>query len=234
MEIDYILTHPHMALFITIGSFLLAQWFQKKMGGYSLLNPIVISIAIVVIYIVTIDISYNDYLNNVNLIHALLGPATVALAVPLYNQLALIKKSAGAIITAILFAVIISAGVAYGLAYAMEASKDVQLSIMSKSVTTAIAIGIAERIGAEPSLAVFFVFTTGIIGSIIATMLFKIFRITNEKAIGLSLGATCHGLGIARAFQCSEKAGAFAVLGMSLMGIISGIILPVIIIYFIL
>ena len=234
MEIESILKHPQMALFITIGSFLFAQWFQKKIGGYSLLNPIVTSIIIVVIYIVIMDISYSDYLSNVNIIHALLGPATVALAVPLYNQLSLIKRSAGAIIITVLSASIVASGMAYGLAYAMEATKDIQLSIMPKSVTTAIAIGIAEKIQIEPSLVVFFVFTTGIIGSIIATILFKIFKITNDKAIGLSLGATCHGLGIARAFQCSEQAGAFAALGMSLMGIISGIILPTIIIVFIL
>ena len=189
-----------------------------------------IAIALVVIYISALDIPYAEYLKNANLIHGLLGPATVALAIPLYNQLSLIKKSALGIVAAVLVASLVAAGVAYYMAVLMGATEDIQLSIIPKSATTAIAIGIAEKIGAQPSLAVFFVFTTGIIGSVIATMLFKLFRITDERAIGLSLGATCHGLGVARAFQYSEKAGVFSALGMSLMGIISGILLPILVV----
>ncbi len=226
MTIEGILVHPLMALFFTIGSFVLAQWFQKRMGGHSLLNPVVVAITLVVIYIVALKIPYQEYLKNVNLIHALLGPATVALAIPLYNQLTLIKKSLIPIGIAVLASCLVAAGVAYYLTHLMNAPRDIQLSIIPKSTTTAIAIGIAEKIKADPSLAIFFVFTTGIIGSLIATLIFKICRIRNERAIGLSLGATCHGLGVARAFQYSERAGAFSVLGMSLMGIVSGILLP--------
>ena len=230
MTLEDILIHPLMALFVTLGSFLAAQWLQKKLGGHSLLNPVVIAIALVVIYISALDIPYAEYLENANLIHGLLGPATVALAIPLYNQLSLIKKSALGIVAAVLVASLVAAGVAYYMAVLMGATEDIQLSIIPKSATTAIAIGIAEKVGAQPSLAVFFVFTTGIIGSVIATMLFKLFRITDERAIGLSLGATCHGLGVARAFQYSEKAGVFSALGMSLMGIISGILLPILVV----
>jgi len=234
MILEEIFQHPLMALFITVGSFIAAQWFQKKMGGHSLLNPVMMAIIIVVIYIVFFNIAYNDYLYNVNLVHGLLGPATVALAIPLYSQLSMIKKSAFAIGVSVFIASLVAAGVAYYLAHLMGTSQDIQLSIIPKSATTAIAIGVAEKIRTEPSLAVFFVFTTGIIGSVIATMIFRFFKITNEKAIGLSLGATCHGLGVARAFQYSEQAGAFATLGMSLMGIISGIILPAVVLMFIL
>lgn len=232
MTAEEILVHPLMALFVTIGSFVFAQWFQKRMGGHSLLNPVVVTIALVVLYIVALKIPNQEYLKNVNLIHAFLGPATVALAIPLYNQLALIKKSLIPIGAAVLTACLVAAGVAYYFAHLMGAPQDIQLSIIPKSATTAIAIGIAEKIQADPSLAVFFVFTTGIIGSLIATLIFKVFRIRDEKAIGLSLGATCHGLGVARAFQHSEKAGAFAALGMSLMGIISGVLLPIIVLAF--
>jgi len=233
MTIEDIFVHPLTALFVTIGGFLAAQWVQKRLGGHSLLNPVAIAIVFVVIYIVVLDIPYEEYLHNANLIHGLLGPATVALAIPLYKQLALIKKSAVGIVGSVLVACIVAAGVAYYLANLMGATEDIQLSIIPKSVTTPIAIEIAEKIHTSPSLAVFFVFTTGIIGSVIATMIFKMFRIKDEKAIGLSLGATCHGLGVARAFQYSEKAGAFSALGMSLMGIISGVLLPILILTFI-
>lgn len=229
MTTDVMLAHPLMALFITIGSYIFAQWLQKKLGGHSLLNPVVMAIIIVVVYIIIVKIPYQEYLRNVNLIHSLLGPATVALAIPLYNQLSLIRKSAMPIGVAVLFSCLIAAGVAFGIAFLMGASQDIQLSIIPKSATTAIAVSIAEKIRADTSLAVFFVFTTGIIGSAIAMPIFRLLKITDSKAIGLSLGVTCHGLGVARAFQHSEKAGAFAALGMSLMGIVSGILLPVIV-----
>lgn len=232
MTVAEILTHPLMALFVTIGSFLAAQWFQKKMGGHSLLNPVVIAIILVVVYIVVLDIPYKDYLQNVNIIHALLGPATVALAIPLYSQLTLIKKSAIGIGVSVVISALVAAGVAYYMANLMGAGEDIQLAIIPKSATTPIAIGVAEKIGGDPSLAVFFVFTTGIIGSVIAGAVFRLFRITDDRAIGLSLGVTCHGLGVARAFQHSEKAGAFSALGMSLMGIVSGILLPVLVLSF--
>lgn len=233
MTFEATLIHPLMALFVTLGGFLAAQWLQKRLGGHSLLNPVVISIVLVVIYISVLGIPYAEYLKNANLIHGLLGPATVALAIPLYNQLGLIKKSAQGIVISVLVASVVAAGVAYYMAVFMGATEDIQLSIIPKSATTPIAIGIAEKIGGDPSLAVFFVFTTGIIGSVIAPLIFKLFRITDERAIGLSLGITCHGLGVARAFQHSDKAGTFSALGMSLMGIVSGVLLPILVLLFI-
>ncbi|MGV7234813.1 MAG: LrgB family protein [Nitrosomonadaceae bacterium] len=234
MTLNDILSHPLMALFVTIGSFLAAQWFQKKMGGYSFLNPVVIAIVMIAIYIVILDIPYKEYLHDVNLIHGLLGPATVALALPLYHQLSLIKKSIVPISISVVSASLIAAGVAYYLTILMGSSEEIQLAIIPKSTTAAIAISIAEKISADPSLVVFFVFTTSIIGSLIATSIFRVFKITDERAIGLSLGATCHSLGVATAFQYSEKSGAFAVLGMSLMGIVSGILLPFLVLFLIL
>jgi putative effector of murein hydrolase len=232
MSVVDIFEQPLMALFITIASFLAAQWFQKKMGVHSLLNPVVVSIVLVVVYILAFDIAYHDYLQHVNLIHALLGPATVALAIPLYNQLPVIRQSMVAIGSAVVVGAAVAAGVGYYLAVLMGAGEDMQLAITTKSLTTAIAIGVAEKIQADPALAVFFVFTTGMIGSVIASFVFRVGRITDDRAIGLALGVTCHGLGVARAFQHSHKAGAFSALGMSLMGLVSGVAIPLIVIMF--
>lgn len=229
---DHILTHPLTSLLVTLGAFSLAQWLQKKAGGHSLLNPVVVAIAITVIFIIASGIGYEAYMEGAGFIHFLLGPATVALAVPLYKQLQMIGKQALAVGTAVLTACFISGFVAWFLANQMGAETDIQLSIIPKSVTTPIAIGIAEKINTIPSMAVFFVFTTGILGSLFATLIFKIVRMDDDKAVGFSLGATCHGLGVARAFQKSETAGAFSVLGMSLMGLVSGILMPLIILVF--
>lgn len=228
----YIITHPLFLLVLTLAAYSSANWVQKKVGGHSLLNPVVMAITIIVVFISVSGISYDDYMKGGGYIHFLLGPATVALAVPLYKQIQMIGKQALSIGIAILTASLVSGLVAWALAYILQAGQDIQLSIIPKSVTTPIALGVAEKIGAIPSLTVFFVFTTGILGSLFATMIFKCVRIKDDKAIGFSLGATCHGLGVARAFQQSGEAGAFAVLGMSLMGLVSGIILPFLVIFF--
>jgi putative effector of murein hydrolase len=231
---DSVLSHPLISWFVTLGSFIFAQKVQNKLGGHGLLNPVVVAIVFVIIFLRYSGLSYTDYIKNVDFINLLLGSATVALAIPLYNQLSVIKKFAGKILLAVLMACVVAAFSAYYLAIIMNASENIQLAIVGKSTTVAIAISIGEKIGAEPSLAVFFVFTTGIVGSLIAMGIFNFLRIKDERAIGLSLGATCHGLGLVKAFQHSETAGVFAALGMSLMGLFSGIILPFIFLKYIL
>lgn len=231
MSFEEILVHPLMALFVTIGSYVAAENIQKKCNNHALLNPVVIAILVCVLYIVATGLSYEEYLSRVNLIHLLLGPATVALAIPLYHQLALIKKSAFAIGLAVMVCCLVAPIISYTIAHIMDAPRDLQLSIIPKSATTAIAIGIAEKIHAAPSLAVFFVITTGMIGSLFAIPFLKFCRIKDDKAIGLALGVACHGLGTARAIQHSETAGAFAAVGMSIMGIACGILLPVLVMW---
>jgi putative effector of murein hydrolase len=235
MDTDSILaliTSPSAILCVTIGSYIFAIWLQKTCNNHSLLSPVVIAIALVVAYIALTGVPYEEYLNGANLIHGLLAPATVALAVPLYKQLPLIRKQAAALGATTLICSILAAGSAYALAELTGAADDLKLSILSKSTTTPIAISIAESISASPSLAVLFVFATGIIGIIIAPVIFKALKIESDEAKGFALGLTCHALGIARAFQYSATAGAYAALGLSLMGIISGIILPALYVLF--
>lgn len=224
--IDYIVLYPLTALVVTIAGFVFAKWLQQKCGGHSLLNPAVITIAVVVLFVVSTGMEYETYMNNVGVINFLLGPVTVALAIPLYKQLHVIKSNLKAVIVAVTVACVVSGVVAWFLAFQMGAEEDIQLSIIPKSVTMPITIGIAEKVETIPSLAVFFVFTTGILGTLFAGLIFKICRLTDEKATGFSLGATCHALGVVTAFQRSEVSGTFAVLGMTLMGLLSGVVMP--------
>lgn len=230
MAFEPMLNTPLAAMFVTLSSYLAAQWLQKKTGGHGLVNPVVIAIALVVIYIKTLNIPYDQYLKNANLIDGFLGPATVALAIPLYKQWSMIRRAKTALAVSILAACVTAAGAGFLVAHLMGAGRDIMLAILPKSTTTAIAIGIAHKIGADPSLALFFVFTTGMIGSVIASGVFKLCRIHDKRAAGFALGAACHGLGVARALQMGETPGAFAALGMSLMGIVSGILLPLVVI----
>lgn len=222
----FIVSHPISCLIATLGAYSIALWLQKLAGGHGLLNPVVIAIALVVVYISLLGIDYAVYMKGAELIHFMLGPATVALAIPLYKKVQMLRRQAMAIAISTSMACFISGFVSWFIARQMGAGQAIQLSIITKSVTSPIAIGIAEKIGAIPSMAVFFVFTTGILGSLFAPLVFKMVRMEDERSIGFSLGVTCHGLGVAKAFQRGETAGTFAVLGMSLMGLVSGVFLP--------
>lgn len=223
------LHNPLLSLFVTIASYVFAQWLQKKVSWGEYLSPPVVSIACVCAFILVADIQYEEYLKHTTLIHGFLGPVTVALAIPLYRQLQTIKRSIKPILVSVLVSCIVAAFVGYALADYMGAGEDIKRAIMPKSTTMPVAIGITEKIGGDAALAVFFVFTTGILGTLVATAIFQLARITDKVAIGFTLGVTCHALGVAKAMQYGEKATAFAVLGLSLMGIISGVLLPILI-----
>lgn len=203
-----------------------------------MLNPVVWAIIVCVCFLQITGVSYETYMKGAGIIHFLLGPVTVALAVPLYRLLTMITKDARAILITIGAASVISAFSAFGIMWLMNASRDMQLAVTSKSVTAPIAIEIANKVGTPESLAVLFVFATNIPWILLTSFAFKAMRLKDDaqsyRAQGLALGTVCHGLGVARAFQINELCGTYSVIGMSLMGIISGILLPILIMVFVL
>lgn len=228
----FLLEHPLTSLLITLLSYHVFGWVQGKVGGHHMLNPVVWAIITCVCFISLSGISYETYMGGAGVIHFLLGPVTVALAVPLYRLLSMIQKDARAILFAILAGCLISAGVAMAVVFALGGVQDIQLAIATKSVTVPIAIDIAEKTGAPESLAVFFVFSTNIPWILLVGYVFRAIRMRDERAQGLALGSVCHGLGVARAFQISQTCGTYSVVGMSLMGILSGLLLPALILRF--
>lgn len=227
---DFLISHPLTSLVATIAAFALANFIYVKTGQHPLATPIVLAIGFMIVYIVATGVDYQVYMKGAGFIHFLLGPATVALAVPIYRQIAMIGAQARAVAAGLVVAFIVTPLVAWLIARGMGADQDVLMALLPKSVTTPIAIGIAEKIGATPAMAVFFVIATGIFGSLFAFPIFALMRLKDKRAQGFALGAACHGLGIARAFQEGETQGVFAVLGMSLMGLVSGVLLPTIVI----
>ena len=229
-----ILQDPLTSLFITLVAFYGFGLVQKRFGGHSMLNPVVWAIVVCVCFLSFSGISYDTYMQGAGIIHFLLGPVTVALAVPLYRLIGKISQDARAILITILAACLISAFSAFGIMVLMGASEEMRLAVTSKSVTAPIAIEIANKIGTPSSLAVLFVFATNIPWLLLTSFVFRAIRMKDQRAQGIALGTVCHGLGVARAFQVSELCGTYAVIGMSLMGIISGILLPILIIAFVL
>ena len=171
--------------------------------------------------------SYQTYFQGAQFVHFLLGPATVALAIPLYENWPTVKRSFIPMIVALLAGTVTAVVSAVGIAWALGASAESLVSIAPKSVTTPVAMGIAEKLGGIPSLTAVLVILTGIIGAIIATPLLNALGLKDWRARGFAAGVAAHGLGTARAFQVNDLAGTFAGIGMALNALATAILVPV-------
>jgi len=227
--VEYITSTPLTWLLLTLGAFKFGIIIYEKSNKQVLLQPIIVSYLIIMCVILLTDTSYKEYFKGVEIIHFFLGPATVALALPLYNNLKYIKSLFIPIVITLVVAGIFSILIAVGLLWILGAELPTILSMTTKSITAPIAIITSEQIGAIPSLAVGFVIITGIIGALLGTTLFKISKIKHDTSKGFALGLISHGIGTARAIEISEKAAAFSALAMGLGGILTAVFLPLII-----
>lgn len=230
--IEYINNTPLTWLILTLASFKLGIIIYEKTNKHTLLQPIIISYMIIMSVLLFTNTSYETYFDGVKIIHFFLGPATVALALPLYNNLKYIKQLFWPIVLTLFIASIFTIVIALGLLWVLDAKLTTILSMATKSITAPIAIITSEQIGAIPSLAVGFVVITGIIGALLGSFIFKIIDIKKDTSKGFALGLVSHGIGTARAVEMGEKAAAFSALAMGLCGIITAVFLPLIILYF--
>ncbi|WP_017325854.1 LrgB family protein [Synechococcus sp. PCC 7336] len=191
-----------------------------------LLNPVVTAIAISITFLLLTNTSYEVYFEGGQYVHFLLGPATVALAIPLYKQFSKLRQLWLPVSIAIISGVTIGALSSVTIAWLLGASLQTQLSIAPKSVTAPVAMGISEQIGGLPSLTAVLVVMTGILGAVLGTKLLKLMRIKDDSVKGIALGVTAHGMGTARAFQVSSEMGAFSGLAMALSAFSTAILLP--------
>ncbi len=224
--IEYISSTPLVWLLVTMGSFKIGIIIYEKFNKHTLLQPIIISYILIMSILVLSGASYEEYFKGVEIIHFFLGPATVALALPLYNNLKHIKTLFLPIVITLIVAGVFSILIAVLFLWALDAQLPTILSMTTKSITAPIAVITSEQIGAIPSLAVGFVLIAGIIGALLGTAIFKIMRIKHDTSKGFALGVVSHGIGTARAIEISQKAGAFSALAMGLTGILTAVFLP--------
>lgn len=223
----YLSASPLLGLTVTLLAYQGAYWLYSRLGMNPLANPVAISVALLVGLLWATDTPYPVYFEGAQFVHFLLGPATVALAVPLYAQLPALKKSLFPLLAA-LFAGSASATIsAVGIAALLGASRETLVSLAPKSVTTPIAMGIAEKLGGLPSLTAVLVVCTGIVGAVLARGTLNLLRIEEHSVRGFAVGVAAHGIGTARAFQVSETMGAFAGLAMGLNGLVTAFLVPV-------
>ncbi|MER2622950.1 MAG: LrgB family protein [Accumulibacter sp.] len=222
----YLSTTPLLGLTVTMLAYQAAWWVHRRSGSSPLANPVMIAVAALVALLAISGTSYQTYFDGAQFVHFLLGPATVALAVPLYTQFRRVRAMMLPVIAGLLVGSFTAAVSAVLVARLFGASLVTQLSLAPKSVTTPIAMGVAERIGGIPSLTAVLVISTGILGAVLGRYLFDALRIDDAAIRGFATGVTAHGIGTARAFQESEQAGAFAALAMGMNGLVTALLLP--------
>lgn len=223
----YLAASPLLGLTLTLLAYQAAVWLNKRCGGHPLANPVLIAVIALVALLSLTDTPYHTYFDGAQFVHFLLGPATVALAIPLYAQWGRLKQMAGPLLVA-LFAGSVSAACSAVLIGKLLGASDATLySLAPKSVTTPIAMGVAERLGGLPSLTAVLVILTGILGAVGAQGLYRWMQCRDPAVQGFALGVASHGIGTARAFQISEQTGAFAALAMGLNGLLTALLLPV-------
>ncbi len=218
--------NPWLGLLLTLLVFYLAQALYLRANSTPLLHPVLVSIVVIVLWLQWFEFEYDQYMTGAQVIHFFLGPATVALAWPLYQNFDSIKKLLMPVIVSVISGVLIGATSAIYLAQWLGAGVLTQLSLAPKSVTTPVAIAVVEQIGGLPALTAGFVIITGVIGAMFGSIVFKWMGIHDEKVKGIAMGVSAHGVGTARAWQINHTMGAYSGLGMTVAALLIAFILP--------
>jgi predicted murein hydrolase (TIGR00659 family) len=228
----YLSANPLLWLTATMLAYIAGHWFYRKSGENPLVNSVAIAVIVLIALLWATDTDYTRYFDGAQFVHFMLGPAVVALAVPLYENRRKVRRTILPIVLALLAGSTTAVVSAVGIAVALGASMETVTSLAPKSVTSPIAMGIAERIGGLPSLTAGLVIITGILGATIGTPLFNAMGVKDWRARGFAMGVTAHGIGTARAFQVNEIAGTFAAIALGLNGVVTAILVPLLIVLF--
>ena len=212
-------------VFITFFIYEISAYVQRK-TKLAVFNPLLLTILISVLLIVVTKTEYKVYENNTKIIGYLLTPATVCLAVPLYEKLSVLKRNAFAILIGIFSGVLTSGICVFLVAVIFKLDQSIYASFVPKSVTTAIGVGVAEEFGGISSLTAITIIITGIVGNILAENVCKLFKITHPVAKGIAIGTSSHAGGTAKAIEMGKTEGAVSGLAIAVAGIMTVIIAP--------
>ncbi len=222
----YLSASPLLGLTVTLLAYQAGYWIYRRSGLNPLANPVLIAVVIVVALLKLTGTDYLTYFDGAQFVHFLLGPATVALAIPMFQQLEQLRKSLLSVLVAVVAGSLTAMASAVAIAWALGATRETILSLAPKSVTMPIAMGITEQIGGLPSLTAVLVILTGMTGAMLATVTLNLVRVRDWRARGLAAGVAAHGIGTARALSVHPVAGAFAGLAMGLNGVATAVLLP--------
>jgi predicted murein hydrolase (TIGR00659 family) len=222
----YLATQPLFWLTLTLVAYAAADRLAARTGRHPVANPVLMAVALVAAVLMITGTPYARYFEGAQFIHFLLGPATVALALPLYAHRAVIKRSLVPILAALVLGSVTAVISAVGIAWLFNVPDNILASLAPKSVTAAIAMGISREVGGDPALTATLVITTGVMGAMMVTPLMNAMGLKDYRARGFAAGLASHGIGTARAFQVDPLAGAFAGIAMGLNGLITALLVP--------
>jgi predicted murein hydrolase (TIGR00659 family) len=222
----YLARDPLAALTATLLAWMAGLRLATLFRRHPAANPIIFAIAILAGLLLATGVDYRSYFQGAQFVHFLLGPATVALAVPLYRQWRHVRASATAALAAVLAggAMAALAGVGFGVMFGV--APEVIASLAPRSVTTPVAMGIAEQIGGLPGLTATVVLSSGVVGAMLGPIVLNVVRVRDWRARGLAMGTAAHGIGTARALSVNATAGAFSGLAMGLNALATALLLP--------
>lgn len=210
----------YIGVLISLASYALGVWLRKK-TGLSFFNPLLVSIILVILFLSVSGISYSTYAESADHISFLLTPATICLAVPLYEQFKLLKKNWKAVVAGIVSGVVSSLVCIFLMALLFRFDHQTYVTFLPKSITTAIGMGVAEELGGYVSLAVVVIVITGVLGNVIAEAVLKLFKIEEPIAKGIAIGSSSHAVGTAKAMEIGQIEGAMSSLSIVVCGLLT-------------
>jgi predicted murein hydrolase (TIGR00659 family) len=210
----------------TLCAYSLMMYIQRQYCPYPWAHPLILTIAILTLGLSLTDVSIPHYQSSVSFIHWLLGPITVALAVPIYQQWHNLKAMGKTLPLIIVAGGVIAPLSAWLFVWSLGAPAKLQLTMLVKSITTPLAMGAAQEIGGIPALAAVIVIITGIVGACLADWVFALVGVDDERARGIALGTVAHAVGTAKAVSDSTVTGAFASVALCVNGILTAVVLP--------
>lgn len=217
---DVMLNSLFFGVMISLAVYEIGALLKKKLK-LAILNPLLFSIAIVIVILVVFDIDYDTYNEGAKYLSYLLTPATVCLAVPLYEQFGLLKKNIKAIAAGILSGALTSVVCVLVLSMLFHLSHKEYVTLLPKSITTAIGMGVSEELGGIVTITVSVIIITGVLGNIIAEFVCKVFKIEEAVAKGIAIGSSAHAVGTAKAMEMGEIEGAMSSLSIAVSGLIT-------------
>ncbi|MDP2084951.1 MAG: LrgB family protein [Gemmobacter sp.] len=224
---SYLSRAPLLWLTATLAAYVLGDACFRAANRAPIVNPVLIAVACLAAVLHLTATPYATYFEGAQFVHFMLGPATVALAVPLHAQWGQLRRAAVPMLGALATGVVVSVVSVVWIGQALGVERAVLLSMVPKSATAPVALGVSEAIGGSPTLTAVLVILTGVMGAIVATPLLNALRLRDWRARGFAVGVAAHGIGVARAVQVHETAGAFAAVGMGLSAILTAVLAPV-------
>lgn len=221
-----LLNSPLFALTLALGAYVVSLKLYLRSGRFALFHPTASGAALIALALVLLDRDFTAFYQDVNWLLFLLGPATVALAIPLYRQLHLLRDIAGPLLLTTVIGGSFACLSALALAWLFGANQQTLLSLTTKSVTTPIAIVVTEGIGGLITVAVASVILTGVVAIVTVEWLFKKLGVEDDRIWGFCLGLAAHAIGTSRAFERSPVAGAFSSLALCLTGAFTAVVVP--------